>query len=183
MASAGMARSAACAKEAAAWAEGEVAWLQEVVLGVRRIRAEMDIAPGKPLPLLLQGGDAEDRRREAAFQTYFKPVARLASVDWLADDEEAPEAATALAGPVLARTLFTFTLKHMELSRATLIQQIQPLLDPSRRTLRYAGRAESASPATGSYKRHLEELEEVMEAAFTAGKVVRKRRVRVRKKR
>jgi drug/metabolite transporter (DMT)-like permease len=37
-------------------------------------------------------------------------------------------AATALAGPVLARTLFTFTLKHMELSRATLIQQIQPLL-------------------------------------------------------
>ncbi|MCP5120322.1 MAG: multifunctional oxoglutarate decarboxylase/oxoglutarate dehydrogenase thiamine pyrophosphate-binding subunit/dihydrolipoyllysine-residue succinyltransferase subunit, partial [bacterium] len=62
-------------------------------------------------------------------------------------------------------------------------EQIQPLLDPSKRTLRYAGRAESASPATGSYKRHLEELAEVLEAAFTTGPVTRKRRVRVRRKR
>ncbi|MCP5111602.1 MAG: multifunctional oxoglutarate decarboxylase/oxoglutarate dehydrogenase thiamine pyrophosphate-binding subunit/dihydrolipoyllysine-residue succinyltransferase subunit, partial [bacterium] len=60
-------------------------------------------------------------------------------------------------------------------------EQLQPLLDPSKRTLRYAGRAESASPATGSYKRHLEELAEVLEASFTAGKIVRRRRVRVRK--
>ncbi len=45
-------------------------------------------------------------------------------------------------------------------------EQVQPLLESSRRQLRYAGRAESASTATGSYKRHLQEQAEVLDAAF-----------------
>jgi len=31
------------------------------ILGVRRIRGEMNIAPGKPLPVLLQNGSATDQ--------------------------------------------------------------------------------------------------------------------------
>jgi len=58
--------------------------------------------------------------------------------------------------------------------------RIQPLLDASGRKLRYVGRAESAAPATGSHKRHLAEQAEIIEAAFGAGEIVRKRRVRVR---
>ena len=35
-------------------AEADIDWLKRFILGVRQIRGEMDIAPGKPLPLLLQ---------------------------------------------------------------------------------------------------------------------------------
>jgi 2-oxoglutarate dehydrogenase E1 component len=61
-------------------------------------------------------------------------------------------------------------------------EYLQALLDPSRRTLRFAGRAASAAPATGSYKRHTEELNQLLEAAFGSGAPVHKRLVRVRKK-
>ena len=40
-------------------------------------------------------------------------------------------------------------------------EQIQPLLDASERELRYVGRPESASPATGSLKRHQQEQAEI----------------------
>jgi 2-oxoglutarate dehydrogenase E1 component len=61
---------------------------------------------------------------------------------------------------------------------------IQPLLDESRRTLRYAGRPESASPSTGSLRRHLEETAEFVEAAFTgaASSATRRRAPVARKK-
>jgi 2-oxoglutarate dehydrogenase E1 component len=47
-------------------------------------------------------------------------------------------------------------------------EQIQPILEPGNRTIRYAGRAASASPATGSLKRHQQEVTELLEAAFSA---------------
>ncbi len=65
----------------------------------------------------------------------------------------------------------------------TFIQdQIQPLLEPTRRTLRYVGRADSASPAAGSLKRHQQEQAEVLEEAFSPAPIVRRRRVPVRLK-
>jgi 2-oxoglutarate dehydrogenase E1 component len=65
----------------------------------------------------------------------------------------------------------------------TFIQdQIQPLLEPTRRTLRYVGRAESASPAAGSLKRHLQEQAEVLDEAFSPAPIIRRRRVPVRLK-
>src|SRR5690348_15542443 len=39
-------------------AEAETEWLKAVVSSVRRIRSEMNIAPGKPIPLLYGHGDA-----------------------------------------------------------------------------------------------------------------------------
>jgi hypothetical protein len=44
------------------------------------------------------------------------------------------------------------------------------------------GRAESASPAAGSLKRHLQEQQEVIEEAFSPAPVIRLRRVPVRLK-
>jgi len=58
-------------------------------------------------------------------------------------------------------------------------ERIQPLLDASRRRIRYAGRPESASPATGSFKRHQQEQADVMEAAFGVPAEPGRRRVRV----
>jgi 2-oxoglutarate dehydrogenase E1 component len=46
-------------------------------------------------------------------------------------------------------------------------EYMAPLLKPSGRELRYAGRAESASTATGSAKRHQLEQAEVVKAALT----------------
>jgi len=61
---------------------------------------------------------------------------------------------------------------------------IQPMLDPARRSLRYIGRAESASPAPGSVKRHQAEQADILDEAFNpdSGPKARKQLV-VRKKR
>ena len=83
-------------KESAA--EAEIAWLQQVILGVRRIRAEMDIAPGKPLPVLLQNGSAEDLRRLEAHRDFLSSLARLESITCLEPDQQAAESAIALVG-------------------------------------------------------------------------------------
>jgi 2-oxoglutarate decarboxylase len=58
-------------------------------------------------------------------------------------------------------------------------EQIQPLLDPTGRELRYVGRPESASPATGSGKRHQQEQAEIANDALTPGAISETRRVRV----
>jgi 2-oxoglutarate dehydrogenase E1 component len=60
---------------------------------------------------------------------------------------------------------------------------VQPMLEPSRRKIRYIGRPESASPAGGSYKRHEQEQAEIVESAFAEERVapVKKQRV-VRRK-
>ncbi len=47
-------------------------------------------------------------------------------------------------------------------------ERIQPLLNESRRTLRYAGRLDSASPSAGSLKRHFREQADLIEDAFSA---------------
>jgi 2-oxoglutarate dehydrogenase E1 component len=47
------------------------------------------------------------------------------------------------------------------------------------RPVRYIGRTESASPATGSYKRHQSEQQEIMDAAFAIDKVAPVKKVRV----
>jgi 2-oxoglutarate decarboxylase len=50
-------------------------------------------------------------------------------------------------------------------------EQVQPLLAETRRVLGYIGRAESASPATGSHKRHVQEQEAILaEAMASRGK-------------
>jgi valyl-tRNA synthetase len=81
-----------------AGAEADMTWLQQAILGVRRIRAEMDIAPGKPLPLLLQNASDEDRARLAGCEALFVRMARLESIELLDAAAEVPESATALVG-------------------------------------------------------------------------------------
>ena len=80
-------------------AEADIEWIKQFVLGVRRIRAEMDIAPNKPLPVLLQNGSADDEQKWQTHESFITHLARLESVTWLeANREEAPESAIALVG-------------------------------------------------------------------------------------
>jgi valyl-tRNA synthetase len=76
----------------------ELEWVKTFILGVRRIRAEMDIAPSKPLSVLIDNGSEQEHGWLQSNQIYLLRLARLESVRVLADGEQAPESATALAG-------------------------------------------------------------------------------------
>ncbi len=89
-----IADSQACDSQAVAEAD----WLMAFILGVRRIRGEINIAPSKPLPVLLQIGIPADRGYVTNNLVYLQRLARLESLTWLADDEVAPESAIALVG-------------------------------------------------------------------------------------
>ncbi|HEX2668787.1 MAG TPA: valine--tRNA ligase [Gammaproteobacteria bacterium] len=77
-------------------AEQELRWIQEFILGLRRIRAEMDIAPGKLIPVLLQDASKSDRERAERYQPLLTFIARLENIGLLTG--EAPPSATALLG-------------------------------------------------------------------------------------
>ena len=79
-------------------AEQVIEWLKAVVVGIRTIRSENNIAPSKPLAVLFAKGDDSHREMAKSQHDYLCKLARLESIDWLADDAEAPAAATALAG-------------------------------------------------------------------------------------
>jgi valyl-tRNA synthetase len=79
-------------------AEAEIAWLQSVLTQVRRIRSEMNIAPGRTIPLLYAGGQAADRTRQARFAASIAFLAKAESQRWLDVGESEPPAAAAVVG-------------------------------------------------------------------------------------
>lgn len=81
-----------------AQAIADLEWVKAFVLGIRRIRSEMDIKPGLKLKILIQNGSAEDKQRYTENQQFIHTLAKIESVQWLADNEQAPESATALVG-------------------------------------------------------------------------------------
>ncbi len=76
----------------------DIEWVREFILGVRQIRGEMDISPGKPLPVLLQAASESDRQRAGEHDALLRRVGRIESIDTLADGADAPKSAAALLG-------------------------------------------------------------------------------------
>ena len=79
-------------------AEEELEWVKTFVSGVRRIRSEMDIPPGKPLSLLLQNASDNDKTLYAENQPFIETLAKIENSEWLSDNDDTPESATALVG-------------------------------------------------------------------------------------
>jgi valyl-tRNA synthetase len=79
-------------------AEAEMKWVMEFIVGVRKIRSGMNIAPSKALPILLQNGSAQDIAWLDANEVFIKSLARTESITWLTAGDEAPDAATSLIG-------------------------------------------------------------------------------------
>ena len=79
-------------------ANEDIEWLKVVIEGVRNIRGEMNIPPGKELSVLLRKGDENDRLRLSKNSQYLRKLAKIIQIDWLAADDAVPLAATALAG-------------------------------------------------------------------------------------
>ncbi|MBT8088203.1 MAG: class I tRNA ligase family protein, partial [Gammaproteobacteria bacterium] len=76
----------------------DIEWVKQFVLGIRQIRGEMDISPGRKLPVLLQGASATDSRRSEDHALLIQVVGRVESVTLLDSDAQPPAAATALLG-------------------------------------------------------------------------------------
>jgi len=79
-------------------ATAEIEWFKNVLSGIRRIRSEMNIAPGKTIPLLLADGDTADRARAAKFAAQIAFLARVEAPQWIDAGTDEPAAAAAVVG-------------------------------------------------------------------------------------
>ncbi|MEJ2044472.1 MAG: valine--tRNA ligase [Reinekea sp.] len=79
-------------------AEADLEWVKGVIMGVRNIRGELQIAPSKAINVLLQNGSDEDKRRFEDNTSFLKQLAKLESLTWLNTGEQAPASSQALVG-------------------------------------------------------------------------------------
>uniref|UniRef100_UPI002149154E valine--tRNA ligase n=1 Tax=Endozoicomonas sp. ONNA2 TaxID=2828741 RepID=UPI002149154E len=79
-------------------AERDIEWLKSFITGIRNIRAELNIGPGKLLNVLLRHTSADDVARLNANQNFLKYLAKLEDIKILAVGDEAPMATTQLVG-------------------------------------------------------------------------------------
>ncbi len=81
-------------------AEQDIDWLKGVIVAIRNIRGEMDISPAKAINALVYSPEASDQDKLEQYRPYLMKLAKLESIEWLADKGEAPAAATQLHGQV-----------------------------------------------------------------------------------
>jgi len=77
-------------------AEDDIGWLQNVLQGIRTIRAELNVPPGKMLDIAFQSGTDEDRQRQTQFVTLLTGVGRINHIEWLEDNADTSEYSVAL---------------------------------------------------------------------------------------
>ena len=73
-------------------------WVKDLVLAIRRIRGELDLAPGRLVPVLLVGLSDLERDRLTAGAAYVRALARAATIDVVEAGDPTPQAATAILG-------------------------------------------------------------------------------------
>ncbi len=78
--------------------EAELEWLKSVIVTIRTLRSEMNIAPGKLFPVLLAKGTAQDKTYITQNQHLLMTLAKLASITWLSSSDSPPESITAWVG-------------------------------------------------------------------------------------
>ncbi len=151
-------------------AVADIEWVRGFILGVRQIRGEMDISPGKPVPVLLAGAGAEDKRRARDCGLLLERVGRVESVTVLDDGEEAPASATALLDE-LTLLVPMKGLIDVDAERARLAKQVDKLdveLKRSKGKLGNENFVNNAPPAVvtqererlADFERQLEQLAE-----------------------
>jgi len=79
-------------------ADDEIDWVKAFVVGVRKIRGEMNINPGKKLLVKLAKSSAADRRRLDQLGPYVKSLARLEGIELIDTEASVNTAAAALVG-------------------------------------------------------------------------------------
>jgi valyl-tRNA synthetase len=74
-------------------AEAEIGWVIDLVNAIRSVRAEMNISPASPLPLVLSGASSETRERAARWAEFVQRLARIADISFA---EKPPQGAVQL---------------------------------------------------------------------------------------
>ncbi|MEQ9887872.1 valine--tRNA ligase [Pectobacterium zantedeschiae] len=74
----------------------DLEWIKQAIIAVRNIRAEMNIAPGKPLDVLLRDATAESQRRVEENRSFIQTLARLESITLLPAGDKGPVSVTKL---------------------------------------------------------------------------------------
>ncbi|WP_386694266.1 valine--tRNA ligase [Lonepinella sp. MS14435] len=109
-----------------AQAEKEIEFLKEIIVAVRNIRAESNIAPSKGLDLLLRNVDAENCKTLQKNDRTLKALAKLDEVKVLLEGEKAPLSVAKLVGKTeLLVPMAGFINKEAELAR--LAKEIEKL--------------------------------------------------------
>lgn len=72
-------------------------WLKEFIMGIRKIRSEMNIPPKQALSVLCQHASSTDREQITLHRSALEKLAKLDSITLL-NDQQAPEAALTLVG-------------------------------------------------------------------------------------
>ena len=79
-------------------AQAGIEWVQAFILGIRKIRGEMDIAPGKPLDVYLVNASEQDKSAATEHAALLKFVGRVNEISILEKEADAPESAVTLIG-------------------------------------------------------------------------------------
>ena len=79
-------------------ASDDIEWLKTLIVAIRNIRGEMNIAPGKPLDVLFKNAGQADMDNLGHYQNFLSKLAKLDSISILGEADKAPMSATALAG-------------------------------------------------------------------------------------
>ena len=79
-------------------AEAEIEWLKDFILGIRKIRGEMNLSPGKPLPCFIKNFSAQDKSFIESNRSILTTIAKLDSISLLSETDEEEESAIALVG-------------------------------------------------------------------------------------
>ncbi|MGB0513879.1 MAG: valine--tRNA ligase, partial [Wenzhouxiangellaceae bacterium] len=79
-------------------AEADAEWLKSIILAVRSARTELNLAPGKPMPLLVQRADDQDQSRLRRFDSLIRRLARLDAIEQVDEDRDSADCAVQLAG-------------------------------------------------------------------------------------
>ncbi len=112
-----------------------VEWLKQFILGVRRIRAERDIAPGKPLAVKVKGGSEQEQAWLTSTKESIQFLGRIESIETI--EQEPEDAVIALAGDM------------------TLMVPLADIIDPAQEKIRLEKEIEKADKEVSIFQKKL----------------------------
>lgn len=79
-------------------AEEEIEWLKTIIITIRTLRSEMNIAPSKLLPIFLRRGTQQDKEYFNQHSVLICSLAKIEKFSWALDQEVLPESTAVFAG-------------------------------------------------------------------------------------
>lgn len=96
----------------------EIEWLKGVIVAIRSIRSEMNIAPGKLLSIILRKGTPFDIENIRKHERLLSALAKIESISWIEAQVAPPPSATAFVGELeIFIPMADFINKEEELAR------------------------------------------------------------------